>query len=377
MTAARSLLCALPAAALLACAPADSGVELEGEELSASEKIYYGSAPNSDHHYATVSLHQRFGGSVIKSPMCSGTLIAEDVVLTAAHCVESWGGSVLNASQLAVYVGENPYVDLSSHVYTVSEIEQHSSFNSSALTNDIALVRLDSSVTEATPVPHLPSSSGLGSSDVGNDLNFAGFGTTESGSYGQLLQVDQTLRGVYSTTIFYRQSSGGPCSGDSGGPAYYQVGTDWYVVGVTSYGDWACTNYGVSTKVDAYDTWIDSFVGSSSGGSTGGGTTTGCSGFDATYTGTLSGSGDYAVEPGGTYYYADAGDHDAALSADIADADLYLYRYLGGAWRSVAASEANATSDESISFSGRAGYYMWVVASYDGSGDYELCLTTP
>ncbi len=372
------LIPALSAAALLACgAPGESGVALDGE-LNAAEKIYYGDAADSPHHYATVSLHTAVGGRVLKSPFCTGTLIAEDVVLTAGHCVESWGGSVLSPSQVAIYVGENPFSDLSSHTYTVSEIEQHADYNSMALTDDIALIRLDSAVTEATPVPHLPSSLGLGSSDVGGTLNFAGFGSTESGGYGKLLQVDQQLDAVYSETIYYTQASGGPCSGDSGGPAYYEVGGTWYVAGVTSYGDWACKTYGVSTKVDAYTTWIDAFVGSSSTGG-GGTTTTGCSGFDDTYAGTLTGSGDYAIEPDGNYYFASSsGTHDAALSGDSGtDFDLYLYRYIAGGWRAIRSSEDSGTSDESISFSGARGYYMWVVASYDGSGDYELCLTTP
>ncbi len=372
---------ALTAVTLIACGgPLESGVEVDGD-LSAAEKIYYGDAVDSDHQLATVSLHSRFGSRVIKSPFCSGTLIAEDVVLTAGHCVESWGGSVMSASQLAVYVGENPFADLNSHTYTVSDVEQHSSYNSTMLTDDIALIRLDSSVTEVDPVPHLTSAQGMSNSDVGNTLNFTGFGSTESGGYGKLLQVDQTLDAVYSETLYYTQSSGGPCSGDSGGPAFYEVRGDWYVVGVTSYGDWACKSYGVSTKVDAYDTWIDSFVGTSSTGGGGGGggtTTTDCSGFDDTYTGALSGSGDYVIEPDGNYYFASSsGTHEASLSGDRSDFDLYLYRYIGGTWRAIRSSEAEATSDETISFSGSRGYYMWVVASYEGSGDYELCLTTP
>ncbi len=374
MYASRLLLAA--AAALTACgAPADLEFEAVDGDHEATGKIYNSDAADEAHHYATVSLHTRVGSRVLKSPFCTGTLIAEDVVLTAGHCLETWGGGVMSASKVAVYVGENPYVDLTSHVYTVSEVEQHSGYNSMTLADDIGLIRLDSAVTEATPVPHLPASLGLSSSDKGDTLNFAGFGETESGGYGKLLQVDLKLSTVYSESFRYTQSTGGPCAGDSGGPAFFERSGTWYVAGVTSYGDYACKTYGVSTKVDAYETWIDSFVGSSSGG---GGTTADCSSFDASYTGTLTGSGDYLVEPDDTYYTTTSrGTHEAQLSGDGADFDLYLYRYIGGGWRIVAASEAEGSSDESISFTGRPGDYLWIVSSYDGSGDYELCLTTP
>jgi hypothetical protein len=40
-----------------------------------------------------------------------------------------------------------------------------------------------------------------------------------------------------------------------------------YLGGITSYGDWSCAQYGVSTRVDAFETWISDFVtGGSSGG---------------------------------------------------------------------------------------------------------------
>jgi len=65
-----------------------------------------------------------------------------------------------------------------------------------------------------------------------------------------------------SKSYFYTQKpvglmdSQGPCNGDSGGPAINYVGNKPYVVGITSYGDKACKNYGVSTAVHDYYDWI-------------------------------------------------------------------------------------------------------------------------
>lgn len=49
---------------------------------------------------------------------------------------------------------------------------------------------------------------------------------------------------------------------------------------------------------------------------------------------------------------------------------------LWGYWALVASS-TSASSSESISYNGSAGYYTWIVESYAGSGDYEFGLTRP
>src|SRR5690606_35169171 len=61
------------------------------------------------------------------------------------------------------------------------------------------------------------------------------------------------------TQISYTQYDSGPCFGDSGGPAFVQRGGTWYLGGITSWGDAYCTQFGVSTRVDAYASWIAAF----------------------------------------------------------------------------------------------------------------------
>jgi subtilisin family serine protease len=92
-----------------------------------------------------------------------------------------------------------------------------------------------------------------------------------------------------------------------------------------------------------------------------------------TYTGALTGTGDYDVQPNGTYYYsAAAGTHYACLTGPTtADFDLALYRWNGFSWARVAVSQSTS-STEAITYSGTAGYYYWRVYSYSGSGTYTL-----
>ena len=110
-----------------------------------------------------------------------------------------------------------------------------------------------------------------------------------------------------------------------------------------------------------------------------GGTTTPpptCSG--GTYTGTLSGSGAYAYQPNGSYYYSStSGTHSGNLTGPSgADFDLYLQKWNGSSWTTVSSS-TGSTSTESVTYSGSAGYYTWLIHSYSGSGSYSLCTTRP
>lgn len=368
-----------------ACGPEDAPEGVADAELNPTNKIYGGSATTEWYHDAVVSIHNRSTtGSITTLPFCSGTLIDTDVVMTAGHCVAS-GSGVVSASRIAVYVGDDPRSDLSSHDYTVSEVWRHSSFNSSTLDYDIALIRLSTAVTEAvTPVPALPSAEGFTSADVGMNLNFAGFGYDETGTYGYKLQVDLPLGGLGCTVdgcsgsgssarmISYEQDGGvGPCSGDSGGPAFVDRGGDIYVGGNTSYGDAACTRYGVSSRADAFETEINSFTG-------GGGSSGTCSGYEYTKTGSLSGTGDYDYQPDGASFTANSGYHYASMTGTAADSDLYLYKYntRRRTWAVVASSTASA-STESITYSGTSGTYLYYVYAYSGSGSYTLCLTIP
>ena len=113
-------------------------------------------------------------------------------------------------------------------------------------------------------------------------------------------------------------------------------------------------------------------------GGGGGGVPAACTG-GTQYSGSLSGTGSYNYQPNGTYYYSSvSGTHKGCLVGPTsgADFDLYLLKWNGSSWVIVASSES-ATSNETISYSGTSGYYMWQVYSYSGSGSYNLWLLHP
>jgi trypsin len=243
------------------CSPVDSPTQL----VSQGRPIFYGSPDDNPAHTAVVAITNGPGTGYF----CSGTLITDSVVLTAAHCVE---GS--SAGNVQIFFGSNAY---SGGTYRqAADLDWHDDYDGWNIENDIGLIRMTSTApAEITPIAFLPEEIGLTNADIGATLDFSGFGLTESGSDGAKLHVEQDITQVCSgpnscgnvapKAFGYNQDGGGPCSGDSGGPAFiFRSGTE-YVAGITSYGDQYCTDFGVSTTVDEFTTYILTYL--SQGGS--------------------------------------------------------------------------------------------------------------
>ena len=242
-------------------------------------------APDNVAEYAaTIGVHFRSGNQVSIDPFCSGTLIASDVVMTAAHCCdESNGGPNFNPmepDEVAVYFGEGPAFignTVNGDFYGVSQVQIHPNYSKYSLTNDICLFRLEVANTGVTPIPHLPASLGLSNGDAGTLLDHVGFGFSDLGltEFGVKLHAEVPMAGLGCVVagcptsgnngqFSYEQDGSpywGPCNGDSGGPAFIDRGGTTYVAGITSYRDAACAIYGVSTNVSYYQDFIDGFIG--------------------------------------------------------------------------------------------------------------------
>jgi kumamolisin len=98
----------------------------------------------------------------------------------------------------------------------------------------------------------------------------------------------------------------------------------------------------------------------------------------ATYTGSLSGSGDYAYQPNDNYYYANRGKEAGLLYGPSGtNFQLYLYQWNPWfGWVNVAAGTGGG-ADQSVSYYGSSGYYVWLVYSNSGAGAYTFCLHYP
>jgi subtilisin family serine protease len=110
-----------------------------------------------------------------------------------------------------------------------------------------------------------------------------------------------------------------------------------------------------------------------SGGGGGGAPCTGCT----LYTGSVTNGGS-SYQPNNTYYYSSvSGSHQGwLLGPSGTDLDLYLWKWNGSTWV-VVASGTTSSNNETVSYSGTAGYYEWEVRSYSGGGSYSLYLKHP
>jgi secreted trypsin-like serine protease len=165
--------------------------------------------------------------------LCTGTALAHDLVLTAAHCV-------MRPVRYSVKEFQT------GHSVAVQSIARHPRFNAKAYaesraTADLALIKL------SRPLPAVIVPAALGAArrvKVGETLTIAGFGTTAdftdrglgvprmatltvTGNPGslQIRLVDDKTRNA--------RAGLGACTGDSGGPAFDGLGP--MVIGVVSW----------------------------------------------------------------------------------------------------------------------------------------------
>ena len=212
---------------------------------------------------------------VFVAHFCGGVLINPNFVLTAAHCVEN-----KTASELQVIVGEK-YLDqnINNKRKNVSEVLIYPYFDSVTLDNDLALLVLQSPVTDKEPI-FIAESSDLNST-TGTPLpaQILGWGATNSARtvYPRYLQLGNTQivskatantaqawNGIITDQMIpagYSNGSIVTCSGDSGGPLIVQtIKGESRLAGITSFGPaGGCSQankYSIFTKVQSYSTWI-------------------------------------------------------------------------------------------------------------------------
>lgn len=314
--------------------------------------------------------------------ICSGAVIAPQVVLTAGHCVQG----IKKWSITAPFAGNQKVTTTTGALYDWNNTGESVNPNQ----HDVGLIFLPSPIT-LSAYPVLASTSQLGK-------NIRNIGRIKDGTasmtqlfYGASVKtLDGTSQGYkydyYTTDIIQ--------SGDSGGPDIID-GSSPHMIAAVNSGAGGSTQ--VLARVDLVYSWIDSQVKAhggwaSSGGSSGGGGTTpppppppppsGCSGTaekepNDTYTApnTLSGSACGSLTAGDQDWYSwtvgtTATPYDLKLTGS-GDMQIQMWKNVGGSYYSV----ANTTSTEITKTSNGAGTYVVVVYSPSGqTGSYSLSL---
>ncbi len=202
--------------------------------------------------------------------LCTGTLIAPKLMVSAGHCAVSAAYDVNFDPQpdLSASIGTGGWITATAIVdpqYDGNPVDGH----------DMSLILLSRAQTTA-PIPL------GGAPTAGAIVRTVGYGMDVNGDdgtgAGTKRQISVTVDGVAAHEITTGQQGQGTCHGDSGGPFFDGAGN---LVATTSYGDDAtCDGEGhemrIDDNLDFLQQYLSLFGGGGNAGGGGGGSTNEC-----------------------------------------------------------------------------------------------------
>ena len=182
---------------------------------------------------------------------CTGTLIADDVVLSAGHCaIDIKTGELRPISGMTFGFGKDMWNP--TQKIAVKQIIPHPDFYSNAryndgtfAKNDVALFILQEEASIHLPtVKPIPMNKSSLADLKGKAVQNVGYGATEENYYNtrrfwtieevtDVTSYDFTVNGKGKSSV---------CMGDSGGPSLYAIGDQIYVIGTVSWGSSSCVD---------------------------------------------------------------------------------------------------------------------------------------
>jgi len=210
-----------------------------------------------------------------RSQFCGGSIIGNDWILTAAHCVKN---SIVreDPTRVEIIAGSSQYA-IGGERLKVAAIHTHPRYNQATMDNDFALLRLQTPMTKGQIIALADAKTDLRD---GTNMCVSGWGATAEGGPGaiDLLGADVP---VVSTSVCNEPASyngdilasmfcagkkeGGvdSCQGDSGGPGSAIINGRTTLVGVVSWGEGCARRlkYGVYSRVSTAAEWIATTIG--------------------------------------------------------------------------------------------------------------------
>jgi secreted trypsin-like serine protease len=209
-----------------------------GEDIKSASKDYpwvasiWHSGPKDDYYY----------------PICSGSLITQDAVLTAAHCLNKRGTYLVQlASDTLNGESEDTF-------YEIAAIWKHPRYDEETLSNDVGLLKLTTFQNVVKPMA-LATKADISAVRNTKKLEMFGWGEDQDGNYAKYLgytklknltkvasdlfdvddfdPISTIAAGRYIKRLGVYAGSG---DGDSGGPLVATINGVKKIVGITSWG---------------------------------------------------------------------------------------------------------------------------------------------
>jgi len=219
---------------------------------------------NGDDEYgfdSVVTIGADINGNVMS--MCSANLIAPRVLLTAGHCGDGIPIELVVGLGQAFfgYSIEDPewqtgFVDMEIHP---GYVPLENGLGGTLGEYDLNVMILEE---DAPFRPTLFRTDEVVDDDLGAELMSVGFGVTSSGGGGSGTKRSATLTlDDYDDMFLLSDTATNPgggtvCSGDSGGPQFFEVDGEWIQGAVHSWSDVDCAHRSGSTRVDIVAEWL-------------------------------------------------------------------------------------------------------------------------
>lgn len=208
------------------------------------------------------------------SHFCGGSIVGQDLILTAAHCMEGVNG---DSPDMQVRVGAHSLTDGSGEAIKVAKAYTNQEYPN--LSKDVAILKLEKAISDPNAkVIQLADQAFVDANiSAGTDLVVSGWGTLSYGGQAPEKLMEVTVPFVTNEVCNSSEAYGGQvqdtemcagfkeggkdsCQGDSGGPLVFQRNGEFVQVGVVSWGDGCAAEnkYGVYGDVAKLRTWIDS-----------------------------------------------------------------------------------------------------------------------